>query len=436
MEPRWSSSKALWERACRSIGGGVASSVRGGVYPHQLYFESGEGARLVDIDGDSYIDYVLGWGPLLLGHGHPAILEAAHIQLDRGIMFGGGNVHEVVAAERFLSALGWAERLLWTNTGTEAVQIALRLARAHTGRDIVIKLGGGYHGWHDTVLASYMGYGKGGEPVPHSLGQPASSLADLRVGLYNDLDNCAAAFEAESGRIAAVLVDPTSSNTGSVAPEPGYLEGLRRLCDEHGALLIFDEVVSGLRLGLSGAAGRFGVTPDLATYGKAIGSGMAVAAVAGRGEVIDLVLQGAVHSGTFNGNPLAMTVLTATLDVLSQPGVYDHIDALGQALVKGVRMAAIEAGHVVAAHHLGATAMIAPGIPKLTGPDDYAEADWEHWAKHVVPAMLEYGVYLLPGGRLFLSTQHTLADVHATTEAFADVFDSLPAPRSRESNGG
>ncbi|GAA2882232.1 hypothetical protein GCM10020220_085660 [Nonomuraea rubra] len=320
MEPRWSSSKALWERACRSIGGGVASSVRGGVYPHQLYFESGKGAHLVDIDGDRYIDYVLGWGPLLLGHGHPAILEAAHAQLDRGIMFGGGNMHEVVAAERFLGALGWAERLLWTNTGTEAVQIALRLARAHTGRDIVVKLGGGYHGWHDTVLASYMGYGKGGEPVPHSLGQPASSLADLRVGLYNDLDNCASAFEAEPGRIAAVLVDPTSSNTGSVAPEPGYLEGLRRLCDEHGALLIFDEVVSGLRLGLSGAAGRFGVTPDLATYGKAIGSGMAVAAVAGRGEVIDLVLQGAVHSGTFNGNPLAMTVLTATLDVLSQPG--------------------------------------------------------------------------------------------------------------------
>ncbi|GAA2882338.1 hypothetical protein GCM10020220_085790 [Nonomuraea rubra] len=141
------------------------------------------------------------------------------------------------------------------------------------------------------------------------------------VASNNDLDNCASAFEAEPGRIAAVLVDPTSSNTGSVAPEPGYLEGLRRLCDEHGALLIFDEVVSGLRLGLSGAAGRFGVTPDLATYGKAIGSGMAVAAVAGRGEVIDLVLQGAVHSGTFNGNPLAMTVLTATLDVLSQPGV-------------------------------------------------------------------------------------------------------------------
>ncbi|MFC7106827.1 aminotransferase class III-fold pyridoxal phosphate-dependent enzyme [Nonomuraea rubra] len=161
MEPRWSSSKALWERACRSIGGGVASSVRGGVYPHQLYFESGKGAHLVDIDGDRYIDYVLGWGPLLLGHGHPAILEAAHAQLDRGIMFGGGNMHEVVAAERFLGALGWAERLLWTNTGTEAVQIALRLARAHTGRDIVVKLGGGYHGWHDTVLASYMGYGKG-----------------------------------------------------------------------------------------------------------------------------------------------------------------------------------------------------------------------------------------------------------------------------------
>lgn len=150
------------------------------------------------------------------------------------------------------------------------MQIALRLARAHTGRDVVVKLGGAYHGWHDTVLASYKNYGTGGRAVPHSKGQPGSALFDLRVGLYNDLDSCADAFAAEPGRIAAILVDPTSSNTGSVQPAPGYLEGLRRLCDENGALLIFDEVVSGLRLGLSGAAGRFGVTPDLATYGKAI----------------------------------------------------------------------------------------------------------------------------------------------------------------------
>jgi glutamate-1-semialdehyde 2,1-aminomutase len=429
MQARWSNSKDLWERACRSIGGGVASSVRGGVRPHQLYFESGSGARLVDIDGDSYVDYVLGWGPLLLGHAHPAVTAAAHAQLDRGIMFGGGNVPEVVAAERFLEALGWAERLLWTNTGTEAVQIALRLARAHTGRDVVVKLGGGYHGWHDTVFASYKGYGRGGRAVPHSKGQPASALAALRVGLYNDLDSCAALFAAEPGRIAAVLVDPTSSNTGSVVPQPGYLEGLRRLCDANGALLVFDEVVSGLRLGLSGAAGRFGVTPDLATYGKAIGSGFAVSAVAGRGDVVDLVMRGAVHSGTFNGNPLAMSAVTATLDTLSRPGVYDRIEETGAALVDGVRAAAAAAGHEVATHSLGATAMIAPGLTRLSGPEDYVQADWQYWNDLVVPALLERGVYLLPGGRLFLSTEHGPAETGETVAAFAAAFQALPAPR-------
>jgi glutamate-1-semialdehyde 2,1-aminomutase len=429
MQSRWTNSKALWERACESIGGGVPSGVRGGAKPHQLYFESGKGARLTDIDGDSYIDYVLGWGPLLLGHTHPAVTAAAHAQLDRGVMFGGGSRAEIEAAERFLEALGWAGRLLWTNTGTEAVQIALRLARAHTGRDVVIKLGGGYHGWHDTVMASYYNYGRGGAPVPNSLGQPASSLADLRIGLYNDLEQCAALFAAEPGKIAAVLVDPTSSNTGSVTPAPGYLEGLRRLCDENGAVLIFDEVVSGLRLGLSGAAGRFGVTPDLATYGKAIGSGFAVSAVAGRADIVDLVTRGAMHGGTFNGNPLSMSAVIATLDVLSQPGVYDRIDRSGAALVSGVRAAAAAAGHDVAAHNLGATTLVAPGLTKLEGPDDWMAADWEHWNTRVIPAMLAHNIYLLPGGRLFLSTEHGEAEIAETVEAFTKVFAELPAPR-------
>jgi glutamate-1-semialdehyde 2,1-aminomutase len=341
----------------------------------------------------------------------------------------------VAAAERFLSALGWASRLLWTNTGTEAVQIALRLARAHTGRDVVVKLGGGYHGWHDTVLASYHGYGRGGQPVPHSAGQPASALADLRVGLYNDLESCAAAFAAEPDRIAAVLVDPTSSNTGSVVPEPGYLEGLRQICDENGALLIFDEVVSGLRLGLSGAAGRFGVTPDLATYGKAIGSGFPVSAVAGRGEIIDLVTRGAVHSGTFNGNPLSMAAVLATLDVLSGAGIYDRIEQSGRALADGVRAAAEGAGHVVAAHSLGAVVMIVPGLSRMSGPGEYDQADWPHWNGTVVPAMLARGVYLLPGGRLFLSTEHGEPEIAETVAAFNAVFAEVPAPRVLENVG-
>jgi glutamate-1-semialdehyde 2,1-aminomutase len=429
MQVSWDKSAKLWEQASRSIGGGAASSVRGAVHPHPLYFKSGHGPRLVDVDDTSYIDWVLGWGPLLLGHSHPEVTAAVRDQLDRGVLFGGGSTLEVYAAERFLGALGWAERLLWTNTGTEAVQVALRLARAYTGRDVVIKLSGAYHGWHDTVLASYHEYNPDGRPVPVSLGQPASSLADLRVGLYNDLDSCAAQFAAEPGRIAAVLVDPTSSNTGSVVPAPGFLEGLRKLCDEHGAVLIFDEVVSGLRLGLAGAAGRFGVTPDLATYGKAIGSGFAAAAVAGKAGVVDIVTKGAVHSGTYNGNPVSMAALVATLDALGEPGVYERIEQVGKSLAEGVRSAAADAGHLVAAHHLGATAMVAPGLTELTGPRDYMVADWQYWDRDLVPAMLERGIYLLPGGRMFLSTVHGEQEVAETVAAFAEVFGKIPAPR-------
>jgi glutamate-1-semialdehyde 2,1-aminomutase len=428
MASSWAASKAEWERATRSVGGGIASSIRGSVRPHQLYFESGRGARLTDIEGNQYVDYVLGWGPLLLGHRHPRITEAAHAQLDRGVLFGGGSVHEVQAAERFLRALGWANRMLWTNTGTEAVQIALRLARAHTGRDVVVKLGGGYHGWHDTVFASYKGYGHGGAAVPHSLGQPASALFDLRIGLYNDLDACVDLFAREPGRIAAVLVDPTSSNTGSVTPKPGFLEGLRTLCDEQGAVLVFDEVVSGLRLGLAGATGRFGVTPDLATYGKAIGGGFAVSAVAGRGEIVDLVTRGAVHSGTFNGNPLAAAAVSATLDVLTEEGVYSHIEATSADLVRGLRAVAAAAGHVVAVHGLGATALVAPGLTEVTGPDDFLAADWDWWNTLVVPEMLARGIYLLPSGRMFLSTEHGAAETQQLVDAFADTLSTVRPP--------
>ncbi|MGY1746532.1 aspartate aminotransferase family protein [Blastococcus sp. SYSU D00695] len=409
----------------------MPSGVRAGAKPHQIYFESAKGARMTDIDGNSYIDYVAGWGPLLLGHAHPAVTAAAHAQLDRGIMFGGGSREEVLAAESFLEALGWAGRMLWTNTGTEAVQIALRLARAHTSRDVVVKLGGGYHGWHDTVMASYYNYGRGGQPIPQSLGQPASSIQDLRIGLYGDLEQLAGLFAAEPGKIAAVLVDPTSSNTGAVTPPPGYLEGLRRMCDENGTVLIFDEVVSGLRLGLSGASGRFGVTPDLATFGKAIGSGFPVSAVAGRADIIDLVTKGAMHGGTFNGNPLSMSAVIATLETLSQPGVYERIEQNASALADGIQAAANSAGRDVHVHHLGAVALVGPGLTQLNGPDDWMVADWDYWSAQVIPAMLAHGIYLLPGGRLFLSTEHGEAETAETVAAFEKVFAELPAPKMR-----
>jgi glutamate-1-semialdehyde 2,1-aminomutase len=428
MVSEWKVSRAEFDRARLSIGGGVASSTRASWRPHPLSFESGRGPRIVDVEGNSYLDYVLGWGPLLLGHTHPRLTAAAHEQLDRGILFGSGSRAEVDAAEKLLSALGWAERLVWSNSGTEAVQIALRLARAHTGRDVVIKLGGAYHGWHDTVLAGYHHYGNGGAAVPNSKGQPASALSDLRVGLYNDLARTRELLTAEAGRVAAILVDPTSSNTGSVVPAPGYLEGLRALADEHGALLIFDEVVSGLRLGTAGAAGLFGVTPDLATFGKAIGGGFPISAVAGRGDLVDLVVRGAVHSGTFNGNPLATTAVSTVLDVLTGDDAYPSLERTAELLVDGLRDAVKTSGYPISIHHLGATVMVGPGLTEITGPDDFLAGDWAWWTSRFAPAMLSRGIYLLPGGRLFLSVAHGPAEVGETVAAFAGSLAEVPAP--------
>ncbi|MEU9823238.1 aspartate aminotransferase family protein [Pseudonocardia alni] len=424
----WSRSAAAYEHGRRSVGGGAATSVRAGWRPHPLFFTHGSGPRIVDVDGHSYVDHVLGWGPLLLGHAHPVVTAAAHAQLDRGVLFGSSSPAEVTAARRFLAALGWAERMLWTNTGTEAVQIALRLARAHTGRDVVVKLGGGYHGWHDTVLAGYRDYGDDGVARGHSAGQPASALTDLRVARYGDLPGTAALLEREAGRVAAILVDPTSSNTGSVEPPPGYLAGLRALADTHGAVLIFDEVVSGLRLSLAGATGRFGVVPDLATYGKAIGSGIAVAAVAGRGDVVDLVTRGVVHSGTFNGNPLATAAVLATLDVLGADGVYPALDRAAVALADDLRAVAVRAGHVVDVRALGATVVATPGVERVAGPDDFLRADPTWWSHELIPRMLAHGIYLLPGGRLFLSTEHGAAEHDETVAAFAAVLTRIRPP--------
>ncbi|BAL87948.1 putative aminotransferase [Actinoplanes missouriensis 431] len=425
---RYERSRAELERAYRSIGGAVGSGMRRSMKPHQLFFDTAEGSRVVDVDGNEYVDYVLGWGPLLLGHRHPRVVAAVTDQLQRGDMFGAGHRLEYVAAEKLLTALGWAERLLWSNTGTEAVQSALRLARAATGRNLVIKMGGGYHGWHDTVLASIYDYSEAPKPTPHSLGQAPSSLLDLRVAAYGDLDAATALFEAERGNVAAVLVDPVSSNTGTVTPPPGYLEGLRELCDTHGALLIFDEVVTGLRTGLAGVAGRpGGVVPDLATYGKAIGSGFPVAAVAGRGEVIDLVVEGVSHSGTYNSHPLSMAAVAATIDVLSEPGVYDRLNSTASQLVAGFTAAAAETGHTIAVNALGTIVQVVAGVDQINSPYDYLVGDWEY-GDLLNEELTARGVFCLPGGRFFLSTAHTAGDIAHTVDAVRSAMQAIRKP--------
>jgi glutamate-1-semialdehyde 2,1-aminomutase len=419
----WSRSKALHESSHHVISGGVTSSVRASMLPHPLYFESGKGARLVDVEGNSYIDYALALGPLILGHAHPALVEAVQTQVEKGTIFGSGNRLEIEAARKLLGALGWAERVLWTNTGTEAVQVALRMARAATGRDVVIKLTMAYHGWHDSVTAGPAQ--DGGRPTPGTLGQPAASIENLRISGF-DSDSCAAIFAAEPGKVAAVIIDP-------MLADRELLLALRRLCDENGALLILDEVVSGLRLGLAGGAGYYDVVPDLATYGKALGGGIPVAAVAGRAQVLDVVNRGAMHAGTFNGNVLSMAAVLTVLDVLSEPGVYDRLDETGDALAEGMRGVFAHAGHDIVVHHVTGCISVVPGVPESVGIAGFAAADWRYWSELVLPGLLERGVYATGWGRFLLSTAHSADEVAETVEAFADILSQIRAPEMRVS---
>ncbi|MGF6897429.1 glutamate-1-semialdehyde 2,1-aminomutase [Nocardia sp. GAS34] len=302
------SSRTAFERTRRSLGGGVSSGLRAAMRPVPLFVERARGAHLWDLDGDRYLDYVMAWGPLVHGHSHPRVVDSVARVMTSMQVVGMGHRLEYEAAEAVLASVPGAERLVWTNTGTEAVQVALRFARAATGRHRIVKLTKAYHGWHDSVYASMGPDNTDEAAVPASLGQSPNAYADLIISQFNDIDGIAALLDrAEERRIAAVLIDPIMSNAGVRAPAPGFLETLRSLCDRHGVVLIFDEVITGFRIARGGAAERFGVRPDLSVFGKAIAGGFTQSAVVGRADIIDLVEHGLAHAGTFNGNPVALS---------------------------------------------------------------------------------------------------------------------------------
>jgi glutamate-1-semialdehyde 2,1-aminomutase len=323
---------ALAERAAAVLPGGVSSNVR--LATARTFFERGRGPRLWDVDGNEYVDYLLGQGPAFLGHAHPQVNAAVSAAIDRGMVFGAQHALEVEAIEKLLAAIGWADMARLGVSGTEAVHAALRLARAATGRRRVIGFAGQYHGWLDTVL---MAHGPEG-PGPGSAGQPKHYLADWLVTPFNDTAALQRQFEEHPGEIAAVILEPMMCNSGAIPPRPGYLQRLRDLCTAHGTVLIFDEVVTGFRLAFGGAAQRFGVTPDLAIYGKAVAGGWPVAAIAGRRELLELFGTGQVnHSGTFNASVMASAAVSATMDVLRQEAPYTAVEEHGTALMTGLR---------------------------------------------------------------------------------------------------
>ncbi|MGH6959237.1 MAG: aspartate aminotransferase family protein, partial [Dongiaceae bacterium] len=314
----------LFGSAQRVIAGGVSSDARrsAGV---PLYVDHAAGSKLWDVDGNEYVDYVLGQGPTVLGHCPPEVVAAVADQAARGICYAAQHRLEVEVAERLCGMVPSAELVRFNSVGSEAVHGALRLARGHTGRPKVLKFEGHYHGWFDPILYSLHPdlelAGSADEPiaVPGSAGQPPSAVDDLVVVGWNDLEALRTALEKNAGEIAAVIMEPILFNTGAIVPSPGYLEGVRELCDEHGALLIFDEIISGFRVAPGGAQERLGVLPDLATFGKAMAGGMQVSAIAGKDEVMDAIADGRVaHAGTFNSQPVAMAAAAAVLAVLDE----------------------------------------------------------------------------------------------------------------------
>jgi len=414
-------SKALFARAKRVIPGGVNSPVRafGAVGGVPRFLVRGKGARVWDADGNPYTDYVLSWGPLILGHAEPRVVRAVRAAAARGTGFGAPTPGETELAETIQQALPAVERVRMVSSGTEATMSALRLARAATGRARILKFDGCYHGHADALLVA-AGSGVATLGIPGSPGVPAA-VSELTVQApYNDLDAVGSAFARWGREIAAVIVEPVAGNMGLVLPQPGFLEGLRSLCDAHGALLIFDEVMTGFRVAWGGAQTRFGVRPDLTCLGKVVGGGLPAAAYGGRGDLMAKIApEGPVYqAGTLSGNPLAVAAGLETLRQLRQPGVYGQLEACSSALVAGLREAADEAGVELTAASLGGLF----GFFFHPGPvrnfEEAKKASGERFRAFFV-AMLERGVYLPPSPfeAGFVSLAHHPSHVRETIAA-------------------
>ncbi len=427
-----SKSRALYERATSVLAGGVSSDARR-LSPLPLFVDRASGSHLWDVDGNEYVDYVLGQGPAILGHAPQAVADALQAQMTRGQVFSAQHEQEVEVAELVCRLVPCAERVRFNTVGSEAVHGALRLARGVTGRPKIVKFEGHYHGWFDPVLYSvHPPLDQAGPPdsphaVPGTKGQPATGAEDLAVCVWNDLGALERTLERHPGEIAAVIMEPLLCNTGCIAPRPGYLEGAKELCAEHGALLIFDEVITGFRLAPGGAQEYFGVTPDLAIFGKAIAGGLPLACLAGRAEVMDAISRGEVgHAGTFNSNPVVIAAAAATLRELTKDdgAAYARLAATGARLMDGLRSAAQDAGVpllVDGPGHLFQTYLT--DRSEVADYRDFASTDLAGMAR-LHGALLDRGVNVVGRGLWFLSTAHDDTDVDATVAAVADALAS------------
>jgi glutamate-1-semialdehyde 2,1-aminomutase len=426
------SSEQLFEEASKYIPGGVNSPVRafGSVGGTPVFVNHAEGAYLFGEDGRRYVDYVGSWGPMILGHAHPAVIEAVKAAADRGLSYGAPTAIETALARMVCELVPSIEKVRFVSSGTEATMSAIRLARGFTGRDKIVKFEGCYHGHSDSLLVK-AGSGALTLGVPTSPGVPASVAEHTITLTFNDLDQVEDAFESIGDRVAGIIVEPVAGNMNMILPAEGFLEGLRGVCDRYGSLLIFDEVMTGFRVSLGGAQSVFGVRPDLTTLGKIIGGGMPVGAFGGRKDVMDHIApSGPVYqAGTLSGNPVAMSAGLETLDLISEAGFYDRLGEATTRLAKGLQSAADDAGVPFSVNHLG-------GMFGFFFTDDAPVRLYRQVMacnadrfKAFFHGMLDAGVYMAPSSfeAGFVSIMHTDEDIAQTVSAAAQVMAGLVA---------
>lgn len=401
------------------IPGGVDSPFRAfsEVGGHTIFFERAAGSRLWDVDGNEYIDYLGAWGPAILGHCHPQVVSAVKKAVEHGAVFGAPHVYELELAKRLGQLLPSMQKVRFVNSGTEAVMSAVRLARGFTGRDLLVMFAGCYHGHSDSVLAS-RGHSS-------SAGVPSATAANTLLVPFNDAEALAAALQAHKNDIAAVLIEPVAGSMGVIPPEPGYLESVRRLCDEYGVLLIFDEVLTGLRVARGGAQCLYGITPDLTCLGKALAGGMPIGAYGGRREIMDHLLPvGDVYqAGTFSGNPATIAGALATLELLDDVGLYEQLEARSAQLFAGLAAAAAKSRVSLQLQRVGSMFAILFAAQPVRNFQDHLAIDGKAFSRFF-HRLIDLGIYLPPSSvdAACISAAHSSADIDATIDACAQAL--------------
>jgi len=425
-----SNSRKLYDLALQYIPGGVNSPVRAfkGVGGNPLFFESGEGAWLTDVDGNRFVDYVGAWGPLILGHRHPGVIAALEAQLHKGLGYGASTEAEVMLAQKICALVPSIEQVRLVTSGTEATMSAIRLARGYTRRDKIVKFEGCYHGHADGLLVK-AGSGALTLGEPDSMGVPKAYTDLTHVLPYNDIEALQELFAAEGEKIACVIIEPIAGNMNFVPPVPGFLEALRELCTAHGSVLIFDEVMTGFRVGLGGAQARYNIDPDLTTLGKVIGGGLPVGAFGGKRKIMELVAPkgGVYQAGTLSGSPLATAAGLAMLEQIAEPGFYEALEARTATLMTGLRERANAANIPFTTNHAGGMfGCFFSEEPQVSHFSQVMQCNMKHFQSYF-HTMLNQGIYLAPSAYEagFVSAAHGDKEIQITLDAAETAFNTI-----------